>query len=395
MMLPEVHLVCGTRPEAVKLAPVALELLSAGRIRPVLVASGQHPAMVRQALAAFGLTPDVELSLHRETGEQAELYSGLLPELDGLWARHRPGAVLVQGDTATTVAAALAAFWRRIPVVHLEAGLRSHDIGSPFPEEANRRLVSVLAALHLPPTDRAARHLADEGVPQDRTLVVGNTVVDAIRTVSRRGRAFTEPALVEVERRARAGERRLVLVTVHRRENWGGPIASVLASVRTLARRYPDLDVVLPAHPNPVVSQQVREALRDCPRVLVTEPLEYSDLARLLGSCTLVLSDSGGIQEEAPSFGVPVLVLRESTERQEALDAGCALLVGTDEELILDAAHRILSSPEVAASMVSAGNPFGDGQAARRTEEALAVLLGLDTRLPDRFEPGQHRALLR
>ncbi|WP_158884492.1 non-hydrolyzing UDP-N-acetylglucosamine 2-epimerase [Amycolatopsis anabasis] len=388
---PEVHLVAGTRPEAIKLAPVARELARAGRLRPVLVASGQHPAMVAQSLRTFGLCPHETLAVDRRTGSQPELYAGMLPALDALWARRPPAAVVVQGDTATTVAGALAAFWRHVPVVHLEAGLRSHDLAAPFPEEANRKLVGTLAALHLAPTERSAANLAAEGVPDERIQVIGNTVVDAVRAVSVSRRPFAERELAGVERRARSGETRLALVTVHRRESWGAPMAAVLRAVRTLVRRHPELEVVLPAHPNPAVRAQVTAAVGGCPRVLLTDPLDYADLARLLGSCTLVLSDSGGIQEEAPTFGVPVLVLRELTERQEAVDAGCARLVGTDENRIVTAAHALLTGPELAASMVAAGNPFGDGRAALRTEQALARLLGLRAEAPEPFLPGAER----
>ncbi|ONI81138.1 UDP-N-acetylglucosamine 2-epimerase (non-hydrolyzing) [Actinosynnema sp. ALI-1.44] len=373
--MAEVHLVAGTRPEAVKLAPVHTAMTRSGRMRPVMVASGQHPVMVRQALASFDLAPDEELKIDRVAGDQTELMAKLSTELDALWARRTPDAVLVQGDTATALAAALVAFWCRIPVVHLEAGLRSHDMTAPFPEEANRRLVGVLSTVHLAPTGLARAHLLAEGVPDDRIQVVGNTVVDAIQSVA--GRPFAEQRLVAVERRALGGDTRLVLVTVHRRESWGEPIAAVLRAVRRLVRLNPDIEVVLPAHPNPAVRAQVYQELAGCDRVLVTDPLDYPDMARVLRAATLVLSDSGGIQEEAPTFGVPVLVLRDTTERQEAVDAGCALLVGTDEHKILSTAHRLLGRPAVVARMTAQRNPFGDGYAGERTEQVVADLLGL------------------
>ncbi|WP_233442216.1 non-hydrolyzing UDP-N-acetylglucosamine 2-epimerase [Lentzea atacamensis] len=385
--VPEVHLVAGTRPEAIKIAPVALELAAAGRMRPVVVATGQHPTMVHQALAAFGIEADVTLRLDRHDGGQAELYAQLLPQLDALWARRPPAAVVVQGDTSSTVAGACAAFWRRVPVVHLEAGLRSHDLDSPFPEEANRRLVGALSRLHLAPTGRAADNLRREGVELERVLVTGNTVVDAVRMIARRREPFSQRELDAVEARALSGNRRLLLVTVHRRESWGEPMAAVLRSVRAIVREHDDVEVVLPAHPNPSVSAQVWQALGNYPRVTVTEPLDYPDLARLLTACTLVLSDSGGIQEEAPSFGVPVLVLREVTERQEAVDAGCAQLVGTDETRILSTARRLLADPATRTRMTASGNPFGDGLASARAEHALAALIGLTESVPERFEP--------
>ncbi|KAA2262748.1 UDP-N-acetylglucosamine 2-epimerase (non-hydrolyzing) [Solihabitans fulvus] len=385
--VPEVHLVVGTRPEAIKLAPVALDLARSGRMKAVVLATGQHPTMVHQALAAFGVKADATMRLDRVDGGLVELYAQLLPQLDALWADRPPAAVVVQGDTSSTVAGALAAFWRRVPVVHLEAGLRSFDLDSPFPEEANRRMVGAIARLHLAPTERAANNLRREGVAEDRLLVVGNTVVDAVGTVVRNRTPFGQPDLAAVEARALSGNRRLLLVTVHRRESWGEPLAGVLNAVRTIVREHQDVEVVLPAHPNPQVRDQVRQALGDCQRVTITEPLDYPDLVRLLAASTLVLSDSGGIQEEAPSFKVPVMVLRDVTERQEAVDAGCALLVGTDEERVTAVAGRLLGNPAFTAQLTASGNPFGDGLAGERTEQALAVLLGLAEQMPDQFVP--------
>lgn len=379
----EVHLLAGTRPEAVKIAPVVLSMRREGRLRPVIVASGQHPAMVHQALDAFGLQPDEVLRVNRSTGTQSELLAQVLPKLDALWRCRPPAAVLVHGDTSTTFAGALVAFWNRLPIVHLEAGLRSHNLSAPFPEEANRRLVSVVAELHLAPTTAAADHLVDEGVPKARTVVTGNTVVDAVLAVAARNHPFADPRLMDVEASARAGLSRVVLVTVHRRESWGAPLERVLHSLRILVRSHPDIVIVLPAHPNPDVRAQIHSALDGLDRVLVTEPLGYSDLVKTLAMSTIVLSDSGGIQEEAPSFSVPVLVLRDVTERREALEAGCAVLVGTDENRIIAAANAVLAAPPVRGT--EGGNPFGDGQAARRCEQAIAHLLGLDTEAPEEF----------
>ena len=374
MSLREVHLIGGTRPEAVKLAPVAVAMREAGLLRPVLLASGQHPAMVAQALAAFGLEPVITLQVERSTGSQAELLTAMIRELDELWSVRTPAAVIVQGDTTTSLAGALAAFWRRIPVVHLEAGLRSGDLDSPFPEEANRRLVAQVAALHLAPTPLAAMNLLDEKVPASDVLITGNTVVDATLAVAGRRLPFENPDVAA----ARAGStNRLVLVTAHRRESWGEPLDRILAAVKELIARYPDIDVVLPSHPNPAVRAQVDAALAGVERVTVTDPLPYPDLSRLLSEAYLVLTDSGGIQEEAPSFGVPALVLREVTERVESLHAGCAKLVGSDTELIVTEASALLDSRLRRDAMTKTGNPYGDGLAARRTAQATAALLGL------------------
>mgnify|MGYP004486074853 CR=1 FL=1 len=373
--MSEVHLIGGTRPEAVKLAPVVLAFREAGLLTPVLVASGQHPAMVAQALAAFDLAPDVTLTVERGTGTQAELLTAMIRQLDELWAERAPAAVIVQGDTTTSLAGALAAFWRRIPVVHLEAGLRSGDLESPFPEEANRRLVAQVASLHLAPTPLAAMNLLDENVATQDVLIAGNTVVDAALAVAAHRRPYENPAVAAAREAGR--DRRLVVVTAHRRESWGAPLDRILDAVRVLVMRYPDIDVILPSHPNPAVRAQVEAGLRGLERVTVTDPLPYPDLARLLSEAYLVLTDSGGIQEEAPSFGVPALVLRDVTERVESLHAGCARLVGSDPATIVAAAAELLDSRVRRDAMTAGGNPYGDGLAASRTAQATAALLGL------------------
>ncbi|GAA0714980.1 UDP-N-acetylglucosamine 2-epimerase (non-hydrolyzing) [Dactylosporangium roseum] len=376
-MLPEVFLIAGTRPEAIKLAPVAAAMRAAGRLSPVLVASGQHPAMVTQALAAFDVEADVTLPLERVTGSQPELLTEMIKQLDALLAERTPKAVVVQGDTTTTLAGAMAAFWRRIPVVHLEAGLRSGDLDSPFPEEANRKLVGQLAALHLAPTALAATNLLDESVSPASVLITGNTVVDASLEIAAKELPFEDAGVAAAVDAATHGEARLVLVTAHRRESWGEPLERILRAVRRLVDAYPDIRVVLPAHANPAVRAQVEAGLTGVPRVTITDPLPYPALARVLSRAYLTLTDSGGIQEEAPSFKVPALVLREVTERVESLHAGCAKLVGTDEELIVAEAARLFDDPMLRQSMTASGNPYGDGLASQRTEQAIAALLGL------------------
>jgi len=370
--MDEVLLLVGTRPEAVKAAPVALCLAEHPRLTPALVHSGQHAAMVEQALAPFGLRPDESLSYRRETGGQAELFAHLLPALDALLARRRPKAVLVQGDTATALAGALSAFWRRIPVVHLEAGLRTGDLDAPFPEEANRQLVARVAALHLAPTPVAAAALTAESLSGGPVVVTGNTVVDAALRIAALELPAANPDLATVEKELETHGGRLVLVTAHRRESWGAPLDEVLDAVATLALGHPDIHVLLPMHPNPAVRAQVVRALGSVPRVTLTDPLSYPDLVRALRRAALVLTDSGGIQEEAPSFGVPVLVLREVTERMEAVHAGCAWLVGTDRTRILLAADEMLHTR---LRIPVNSNPFGDGDAAARVCAAIADLL--------------------
>jgi UDP-N-acetylglucosamine 2-epimerase (non-hydrolysing) len=364
--MAEILLLVGTRPEAVKAAPVALALAGHPTLRPALVHSGQHADMVEQALAPFGLAPDEIVRLSRETGGQAELFAGLLPALDEVLARRAPAAVLVQGDTSTALAGALAAFWRGVPVVHLEAGLRTGDLTAPFPEEANRQLVARIAALHLAPTRAAEAALRAEAL--SGIVVTGNTVVDAALLTASLDAPAVNPDVLAVEQ---AGGR-LVLVTAHRRESWGAPLDAVLGAVATLVEQHPDVHVLLPVHPNPVVRAQVSRALGGIPRVTLTSPLAYPDLVRVLRRAALVLTDSGGIQEEAPSFGVPVLVLREVTERMEAVAAGCAWLVGTDRVRILVAAERVLRD-RLRVPLHS--NPFGDGRAAERVVAAINDLV--------------------
>lgn len=388
MSMPRVHIVVGTRPEAVKMAPLALALRAAEKVQPVVVATGQHTDMVTDSLAPFGLVPDETCTVVRTTGEQAELVAQLVPQLDGLLAAGS-AAVVVQGDTTSALVGGLVGMWRRVPVVHLEAGLRSGDLAAPFPEEANRRLLGVFADLHLAPTTLAAATLRREGVAEDRIVLVGNTVVDAVLAIAAAVTAADappppDPRLAEVVRAVDAGTARLMLVTAHRRENWGAPLARILDAVGQIVDEHPDLLCVVPAHANPAVRTQVEAAVGARPRLVVTGPLPYPELCRLLVRSTLVLSDSGGIQEEAPSFEVPVLVLREVTERVEAVAAGWAQLVGTDTAHVVAEAKGVLDGRR---PHPGTGNPFGDGHAARRSAAAIAWMLGVGDR-PDAFTGG-------
>ncbi|UEA57839.1 UDP-N-acetylglucosamine 2-epimerase (non-hydrolyzing) [Gordonia otitidis] len=371
--MPTVHLVAGTRPEAIKLAPLHTELQKLG-LTTHFVASGQHPTMVNDSLRAFGIAPDLVLEIDRGDGGQPTLMAALLTGLSQMWTSERPEAVVVQGDTTTALAGALAAFWARLPVVHLEAGLRSHDLHSPFPEEANRKLIGQIADLHLAPTTRARTNLLDDNVAPERIFVTGNTVVDAVLRIAS---TVPEPDIDPSKPR--------ILLTMHRRESWGDPLDRVLDAVSQLLDEYPDLSVLCPTHPNPAVRQQVYRALDSHDRVTLTEPLPYEELVGVMKHSTLIISDSGGIQEEAPSFRVPVLVVREVTERVEAIEHGCAIAVGTDPNALLQAARRLLDDPEARSSMTIHGNPFGDGAAAFRGARAIENLLNGGTELPPEF----------
>jgi UDP-N-acetylglucosamine 2-epimerase (non-hydrolysing) len=376
----EILLLAGTRPEAIKIAPVVRALRDGDAPGAVVLSTGQHPELVEQALAAFDLQPDHVLALRRVTGSQAELASLALPPIEQAITEIAPAAVVVQGDTTTALLGALAGFWAHVPVVHLESGLRSGDLARPFPEEANRRLIATLASLHLAPTAKAVANLAAEGVSPDRIVLTGNTVVDAVDTIAEADRPPTDPVLQQLFADLTAHATRLVLVTAHRRESWGAPLDRIIGALQELLERHPDLRVLLPMHPNPAVIEQWQRGLGDNRRVTLTRPLPYAELIYALRRSTLVLSDSGGLQEEAPSVGVPLLVLRDLTERSEAVDAGCAELTGTDPQRIVAAADRILRGSGEARV---AHNPFGDGRSGPRSAQAIRWLLGHGARPAD------------
>jgi UDP-N-acetylglucosamine 2-epimerase (non-hydrolysing) len=367
----DLAIVVGTRPEAIKLAPVVLAARAGSVVRPIVIATGQHRDLVDPALATFGVAVDHRIDLDdRPRGGQADLFSAVLPRLESLIGELGPHAVLVQGDTASAVCGALAGFWQRVPVVHLEAGLRSFDLGNPFPEEAYRKLIGQVTALHLAPTPRAQAHLLAEGIAAEHVRCIGNTVVDAAQVVAASSEG--DPRVRAIAERGR----RLVLVTVHRRENWGAPLAGILDAIGTIVDAIDDIEVVLPVHPNPLVKGPVLDALGATPRVHVVDPLDYPSLIGALRQATLVLTDSGGIQEEAPAFATPALVLRRTTERPEAVEAGCAALVGTDADEVSARAIALLRDEAARGEMAHADNPFGDGRAAARAIECVAALVG-------------------
>ncbi len=359
---PVVFVVVGTRPEAIKLAPVVEALARDGRLRPVLVATSQHREMLRQALRPFDLTPDVDLDIMTAGQTPTKVAVEVLRRFEPLLAEHRPAWIVVQGDTTTTFAAAVAGFYAGIKVAHVEAGLRTGRLDSPFPEEFNRRSAAVAATLHLAPTPLARQNLLAEGVSPDAVLVVGNTAVDAVLRI-RGGRpvASSSDALP------------LVLVTLHRRESFGEPIRRVLAARRPLAGdRAGRLHMVYPVHPNPSVDGPAREALAGLANVELHRPLDYPDFLELFARARFVLSDSGGVQEEGPTLGVPVLILRDTTERPEVVHSGWGKLVGTDGDLILSESRRLLDDDAALAAMKQGPNPFGDGHAADAIARALA-----------------------
>ena len=374
---PRIVVVIGTRPEAIKMAPVVHALRARDEVHTEVVLTGQHTDLVDQALAAVGVSPDHDLAIMRD-GQS--LYDTVQAALDGLRRvveASRPDVVLVQGDTATVFTAALVGYFERVRVGHVEAGLRSWDKWAPFPEEGFRRLTGVLADYHFAPTARAAEALRAEAVPEERIFLTGNTVVDALQAVAAEPHAVSSGPLREA---IEDPSRRLVLLTAHRRESFGAPLRELFSAVRELADRVADISVVYPVHPNPEVVGPAHEILAGHPRIHLVEPVGYRDLVAALDGAALILTDSGGIQEEAPTFGTPVLVLREVTERPEGIDAGVAELVGTSRDRILEAALRVLDRPlEVARA-----NPYGDGRAGERIADILiSELVGVARRTED------------
>lgn len=373
--MEQILIIAGTRPEIIKLAPVYLELRDRlGEQRVRWVSTGQHSDMADVAMQAFGLQADEHLDVMANDGSLTTLTLNLLAQLDTLFERCEPALVVAQGDTTTAFTAALTAFYRRIPVAHVEAGLRSFDLEHPYPEESNRRMIGALSRLHFPPTRRAADCLKLEGIEPRSIVTTGNTVVDAIKLIRPRLATVSQhPDLLPL----RPGQRR-VLVTMHRRESWGSELESMCAALRQLADEYDDLSVVFPVHLNPRVRGPVHDILGDHGRITLVPPLDYLQLQRVLSESHLVLTDSGGIQEEAPSYGVPVLVLRKVTERTEALECGQAKIVGTRREDVLSVARELLDDPVKHAAMAACTNPFGDGRAAKRIATVIENYLDED-----------------
>jgi UDP-N-acetylglucosamine 2-epimerase (non-hydrolysing) len=383
-----VPVVVGTRPEAIKLVPIILAMRASESVHPIVVSTGQHHRMVKEIFELAGIETDVTLWAggRRELNERVSSvmrrfedfvieWFGILPEivdLEDVVSGRFPAAVLVHGDTSSAMAAALAAFHLRIPVMHVEAGLRTGGLNlTPFPEELNRQLISCMACAHLAPTAHNMQQLVRENVSVDQIFVTGNTGIDALRWASKLDVPLGDPVLQAIC----DGEERVVVVTAHRRESWANGIDGIAQGVARLARAHGDVRFVVPLHPNPLVRQKLGAPLGDLRNVLLTEPPSYAPFAKLLERCHLVITDSGGIQEEAPALGKPVLVTREQTERTEGIEAGTLLLVGTDPDRIFAEGHRLLTDPSAYAQMSQAINPYGDGHAAERIIQAFEYVL--------------------
>jgi len=369
----------GTRPEAIKMAPIVAEFQDSATLAQFTTVTGQHRTMLDQVNTLFGIVPDHDLNIFSPGQTLNEILTRTIEGLDKLFSVNLPDAVIVQGDTTTSAAGAIAAFYRGIPVVHVEAGLRSGNLFSPFPEEANRKMTSQIASLHLAPTSTSRENLLKENIPATDIVVTGNTVIDALLMTVDKKVPFSDRALEALSQQGGP----VLLVTTHRRENQGEAMRRVGRALARIADAEPSLTIVVPLHRNPAVRMAVLPLIADKENVLVVEPLTYGEFTRILAMSHVVLTDSGGVQEEAPSLGKPVLVMRENTERPEAVIAGTVKLIGTDEERIVAEVVRLLNDQPHFDSMAHAINPYGDGKAAKRVVAAVEELLGVGQRAAD------------
>jgi UDP-N-acetylglucosamine 2-epimerase len=362
MARPKIACIVGTRPDAIKTMPVIMRLRElSDECEVVTLSTGQHREMLEQVFDTFGVQPDEDLGLMRHGQSLAELTSRALTGLDEALAKHQPDWVMAQGDTTTTFVASLAAFYRMIPFGHIEAGLRTHDLYNPFPEEFNRRAAGIVAEHHYAPTEWSAENLRRENVNPKQIYVTGNTGIDAVMHVAER-----EPQTWLPDHKGR-----VMLLTTHRRENWGAPQRDIANAALDVVNRFEDVHLVVPMHKNPVVREVLEEILRGHPRISLIEPPEYAKFVKLMQRSTLILTDSGGVQEEAPSFGIPVLILRETTERPEGVESGCAKLIGTNHDEIVAEAEKLLADEKAYAAMAHAENPYGNGTAAVRIADLV------------------------
>ena len=372
----------GTRPEAIKMAPLALELSRRPQIDALCCVTAQHRQMLDSVLDIFRLVPDFDLNIMEPRQTLSTITSKCLLGMEEVLEQARPDLVLVHGDTSTTFAGALAAFYHRVPVGHVEAGLRTYDKYSPYPEEMNRRMVSAIADLHFCPTPSNRDNLAREGIEQG-VFLTGNTVIDALQTTVVKDFHFSEGVLNDLD----YVNRKVILVTCHRRENYGTPMAHIMTALRRVADAFPDVELVYPVHLSPVVQEAAHQYLDGHPRIHLIAPLAVDEMHNLMARCHLVMTDSGGLQEEAPALGKPVLVLRRETERPEAVDAGTVALAGTERENIEKLAAELLTDKAAYDRMAHAVNPYGDGRACPRIADAICYAFGLSERRPEEFEP--------
>ncbi len=366
--MKKVMLVFGTRPEAIKMCPLVLELKRRAGIQTVVCVTGQHRQMLDTVLEAFQVEPDYDLSIMKDKQTLFDVTTTILERIRSVLETEKPDVVLVHGDTSTTFVTALACFYLHIPVGHVEAGLRTYNLESPYPEDFNRQAVSIISRLNFAPTERSRQNLLNEGKRPETIFVTGNTAIDALKTTVRE--SYTHPELEW------AAGSRLIMITAHRRENLGEPLKHMLRAIRRVVDEHPDVKAIYPIHMNPAIREVAREILNGDDRIHLIEPLDVLDFHNFLARCNLILTDSGGIQEEAPSLGKPVLVMRDTTERPEGIAAGTLKLVGTQEETIYREFTRLLTDPEEYAAMAHASNPYGDGLACRRIADILETFEG-------------------
>ena len=364
--------VFGTRPEAIKMAPLVKELEKHDKIQAKVAVTAQHREMLDQVLDLFEITPDYDLDIMQQGQTLFDITTRALKGLKEVLEDDKPDLILVHGDTTTTFVAALAAYYLQIPVGHVEAGLRTGDKYSPFPEEMNRHLTGVLTDIHFAPTRLSKENLLKEGVPGKDIYTTGNTVIDALLATVKDDYVFDQAVLNNID----FSSRRVLLVTTHRRENLGAPMREIYQALKEVVELYPDVEIVFPMHKNPAVRKVIAEVIGDLDRVHLIEPLDYAPFVNLMNKCTLVLTDSGGMQEEAPSLGKPVLVLRNTTERPEAVEAGTVVLVGTDRDDVFRETTRLLDEPLYYKAMSEAANPYGDGKASGRIVKAILYHYG-------------------
>ncbi|WEJ34195.1 UDP-N-acetylglucosamine 2-epimerase (non-hydrolyzing) [Devosia sp. SD17-2] len=381
----KILIVYGTRPEAIKMAPLITAMEASEHLEPIVVVTGQHRQMLDQVNSIFGIKPRYDLNIIADRQRLEGITARALEGIADVLEIEHPDAVMVQGDTTTCFAGALAAFYSKAPVIHVEAGLRTYNAFDPFPEEMNRSMVSRLAALHLAPTETARQNLLAEAIDPRRVVVTGNTVIDALLDVAARQIPPVNPDLLRLD------GRRTILVTAHRRESWGEPMARAARAMARLANAFPDIQLLLPAHLNPAVREILLPELDGIENIIITDPLGYSDFIYAMNKSDIVLTDSGGVQEEAPSLGKPVLVMRETTERPEAVLAGTVSLVGTDENLIFEQASRLLTNQLAYDAMAKTVNPYGDGLASERSIQSIEHFFGYAER-PIDFVPSERVA---
>ena len=381
MKTVKVMSIFGTRPEAIKMAPLVLELAKTEGIESISCVTAQHREMLDSVLESFHIQPEYDLNIMQPRQTLADIISRTLQRMEAVFEDAKPDLVLVHGDTTTTLAGAMAAMLHQIPVGHVEAGLRTYDKASPFPEELNRTLVGDIAALHFSPTQANAENLRREAVTGE-IFITGNTVIDAMKTTVSDNFKFNDPLLDGLDY-----SRRIVVMTCHRRENYGEPMAAIMRAVRRLAENHPEMTLVYPVHLSPVVRECAQAHLSGIENVHLIEPLDVEQMHNLMARCDLVLTDSGGLQEEAPALGKPVLVLRRETERPEAVTAGTVALAGVDEETVYNMAHRLLTDEAEYRRMAHAVNPYGDGNACARIAQAIAWHFGLQSERPADFIP--------